>query len=139
MLSQKHIDRINKLISDKTFNYNGGLLYDVEKNGDVDFKFQIKGYKKMISVGEWTDYIVVDILITGLNNDISKLIFGFVQTKLDEYNWKEHFKKNLYYFENSIKNYISNVLSYVEGSRPAITIGEIKFSDNIEPLNLSKN
>ena len=140
MLSQQDIDRINRFLSDKTFKYNGGLLYDVERNGDIDFKFKIKGYKKMISVGNWEDYIVVDVLIIGLNNDISKFIFGYVKTNWDNYDWKEHFRKNMYYLNNSIANYVSNVLSYFEGEAPRVIIGDIEIDDSkIELLDLTKN
>ena len=36
MLSEKAIDRINNVLKDRTFNYTGKLLHDIDC--DIDFK-----------------------------------------------------------------------------------------------------
>lgn len=43
------------------FSYKGEIYSGM--NVEVDFQFQITGVKPMISVGDWYDYLVVDITI----------------------------------------------------------------------------
>ena len=58
MLTEKEIDRLNGVLKNKIFKYSKGLFdYDLLDENDFDFKFQILGYKKMISVGEYYDYL----------------------------------------------------------------------------------
>ena len=42
---------------------------------DIDYKFKIDGYKKMTSVGEEYDYALLNVVITGLNDKFSQLLF----------------------------------------------------------------
>ena len=80
MLSEKQIEITNKLLSNKVFSYKGPMFssnWDHWSSNDgvqIDFDYTIRlsGYKKMISVGEYWDYIKVDVIITKLNNDFLK-------------------------------------------------------------------
>jgi hypothetical protein len=42
---------------------------------DIDYKFKIDGYRKMTSVGEEYDYAKLNVVITGLNDKFSQLLF----------------------------------------------------------------
>ena len=75
MLSKKIIDKINVLISKKTFKYTGKIIHGVDQPADIDYKFQITGYRKMMSVGEYYDYVLLKVTIIGVHDYISKLIF----------------------------------------------------------------
>ena len=65
MLSEKQIEITNKLLSNKVFTYRGPMFssnwdqLSINDGAQIDFDYTIRlsGYKKMISVGEYWDYI----------------------------------------------------------------------------------
>lgn len=61
MYSEEKIRKVNKVIKDMVFSYKGEIYGGI--NVEVDFQFQITGVKRMISVGDWYDYLVVGITI----------------------------------------------------------------------------
>jgi hypothetical protein len=77
MLTEKQLDRINKLLSDRTFKFRGYLIPDLPESmkSDIDYKFKVDGYRKMTSVGEEYDYAKLNVVITGLNDKFSQLLF----------------------------------------------------------------
>jgi hypothetical protein len=77
MLTEKQLDRINKLLSTRTFKYKGRIINDLPESmrSDIDYKFKIDGYRKMTSVGEEYDYAKLNVVITGLNDKFSQLLF----------------------------------------------------------------
>ena len=77
MLTEKQLERINKLLSTRTFKYKGRIINDLPESmiSDIDYKFKIDGYKKMTSVGEEYDYALLNVVITGLNDKFSQLLF----------------------------------------------------------------
>ena len=77
MLTEKQLDRINKLLSARTFKFRGYLIPDLPESmrSDIDYKFKIDGYRKMTSVGEEYDYAKLNVVITGLNDKFSQLLF----------------------------------------------------------------
>jgi hypothetical protein len=78
MLTEKQLDRINKLLSDRTFKFKGLIIPDLPESmrSDIDYKFKIDGYRKMTSVGEEYDYALLNVVIIGLNDQLSQLIFS---------------------------------------------------------------
>ena len=77
MLTEKQLNRINKLLSTRMFKYKGRIINDLPESmiSDIDYKFKIDGYKKMTSVGEEYDYALLNVVITGLNDKFSQLLF----------------------------------------------------------------
>jgi len=96
MLTNQQIEKINKTISNKVFNYVGPLINGVDTKVNIDFKIKFLGYKEMISVGEYYNYLKVGITIVGLNDPLSKLIISDDNYLGD--NQYQFFKNNLYYF-----------------------------------------
>ena len=78
MLTEKQLNRINKLLSDRTFKFKGLIIPDLPESmrSDIDYKFKIDGYRKMTSVGEEYDYALLNVVIIGLNDQLSQLIFS---------------------------------------------------------------
>jgi hypothetical protein len=78
MLTEKQLERINKLLSDRTFKFRGHIIPDLPESmrSDIDYKFKIDGYRKMTSVGEEYDYALLNVVIIGLNDQLSQLIFS---------------------------------------------------------------
>ena len=48
----------------KKFKYTGELVSGVDIESDIDYTFKITGYKKMMSVGEYYDYVLIDVVIS---------------------------------------------------------------------------
>jgi hypothetical protein len=85
MISEKHIERINKVIKDMVFEFEGNI-FTPDLRVKFEYQFAITGQRKMISVGEYYDYLDVLVKIidaddhsikllavfTLLNNDINK-------------------------------------------------------------------
>jgi hypothetical protein len=44
-------------------------------SSDIDYKFKVDGYRKMTSVGEEYNYALLNVVITGLNDKFSQLLF----------------------------------------------------------------
>jgi len=133
MLTEKEIDRVNKIISTRVFNYKGGVISTVNIKSDIDFKIKLKNYKEMISVGTPTQYMVVDIDIIGLNDHLSKLLIGQTYYR-DPNSWRVDFEKHFYYLSYKISEYISSVLSVFEGKNVPVKIGELKMSVSEEDV-----
>ena len=62
MISEKHIEKINKVIKDMVFDYDGNI-FTPDMSIDFQYQFKIIGQKKMISVGEYYDYLNVAVEI----------------------------------------------------------------------------
>jgi hypothetical protein len=122
MLSDQQIEKINKTISNKVFNYRGPLINGVERNVNIDFKLEFLGYKQMISVGEYYDYLKVDVTIVELKDELSKLFLS----EEDPMDWKIFFQTSLYHFYSNLESYISSVIKMFDNEDSRITIWGIK-------------
>ena len=85
MISEKHIERINKAIKDMVFEFEGNI-FTPDLSVKFEYQYTITGQREMISVGEYYDYLDVLVKIidaddhsikllavfTLLNNDINK-------------------------------------------------------------------
>lgn len=63
MYTEEKLRRVNKVIKDMVFTYEGQLIVGLDWKTKFDYQFQIKGVRQMISVGEWYDYLMVDVTI----------------------------------------------------------------------------
>ena len=81
-ISQKKIDKINKVIKDMVFTYKG-LVSDWAK-AEFEYQFQIIGQKPMISVGDWHNFLIVSVLVVDGSNNTT-LFLKYMPTLLTEY------------------------------------------------------
>ena len=81
-ISQKKIDKINKVIKDMVFTYKG-LVSDWAK-AEFEYQFQIIGQKPMISVGDWYNFLIVSVLVVDGSNNTT-LFLKYMPTLLTEY------------------------------------------------------
>jgi hypothetical protein len=137
MLTEKQLNRINKLLSTRTFNYKGKIIPDLPEsmNSDIDYKFKIDGYKKMTSVGEEYDYALLNVVITGLNDRFSQLLL----TPEDNEQGKmiaKSFENRLYKFYSDLNLEMSNFLRIFDGD-VRTTIDSLTF-DIPKPITESK-
>jgi len=135
MISEKHIEKINKVIKDMVFDFKGDIL---TYGGiiEIQYQFVITGQRKMISVGEYYDYLEVSVEIVGAN-DKAILIFSVFQ-KLNANVTKD------YIFQNKLVRSISDELQYFfGGDYVRVNIMEVKFSEElqeeIDSINLENN
>ena len=75
MIPEGLINLLNRTFEKKTFRYKGPIMAysDIEDSIELDYTIKILDQKKMISVGEWKDYLVVDIFIKNYEGMFSKI------------------------------------------------------------------
>ena len=137
MLTEKQLNRINKLLSTRTFKFKGQIIPDLPESmrSDIDYKFKIDGYKKMTSVGEEYNYALLNVVITGLNDRFSQLLF----TPEDNEQGKmiaRSFENRLYKFYSDLNLEMSNFLRIFDGDIRT-TIDSLTF-DVPKPINESR-
>ena len=144
MISEKQVKLINKIASKETFKYTGELIQGVDQPADIDYKFRITGHKKMMSVGEYYDYLLLEVVITGANDPVSKLIFTPESTDTGKA-VARMFESQLYGFYSRLNQEIMNYLRYFNDSEEEFvrtTIDELKFgfkkTENITESRMSK-
>ena len=95
MYTEEKLRRVNKVIKDMVFIYEGQLIVGLEWKAKFDYQFQIKGVRQMISVGELYDYLMVDVTI--IDGDkmflVSAKLMGMFIT--DEYLLKNNLSMNI--------------------------------------------
>ena len=132
MYTEEKIRRVNKIIRDMIFECKGEVNIGLTVN--VEYQFRITGVKKMISVGDWYDFLVVDVTIVGGDERFNILCKIMPELVTKDYRLLVNLDKS-----------ISEELEYFfDGSQPRIHIprGEVKLSDEylrkIDELDLQK-
>lgn len=121
MISEKHIERINKVIKDMVFDYNG-KIFTPDLNIEFQYQFIITGQRRMISVGEYYDHLDVLVEIIDGNERTTKFFVVF-KTLNDNLN-KD------YMLNNKLGNSISDELSYFFGEDYVrVRLVKIQFSE----------
>jgi hypothetical protein len=121
MISEKHIERINKVIKDMVFDYDG-KIFTPDLNIEFQYQFIITGQRRMISVGEYYDHLDVFIEIIDGNERTTKFFVVF-KTLNDNLN-KD------YILTNYLGNSISDELSYFFGEDYVrVRLVKIQFSE----------
>lgn len=140
MISKKQIELINKIVSKETFKYTGEIISGVDMKANIDYKFKITGHKKMISVGEYYDYLLLKVVITGTHDRISKLLFDPTPTEEGKLIAKS-FENRLYKFYSDLNQDIQDYLKYFNDSDEEFvrtTIDDLKF-DLKKPENITES
>jgi len=135
MLSEKQIELINKVAARDTHKYTNELINQgVGLPADIDYKFRITGHKKMMSVGEYYDYLLLEVTITGVHDPLSKLIFTPEPTDTGKAVAKM-FESRLYRFYSSLNKDIQDYMKYFNNTGEIIrtTIDDLRIDlKNIE-------
>jgi hypothetical protein len=103
MISEKHIERINKVIKDMVFEFEGNI-FTPDLSVKFDYQFTITGQRQMISVGEYYDYLDVSVEI--VDADERSLKFFAVNSLL-----RNDINKD-YILKTRLDNALSEELSY---------------------------
>ena len=77
MIPEGLIKSLNRTFEKKTFHYKGPIVAyssaEMKDGIEFDYTLKIVKQKQMIRIGEWTDYLVVDIFIRNYNGMFSDL------------------------------------------------------------------
>ena len=132
MISEKHIERINKVIKDMVFDYDG-KIFTPDLNIEFQYQFIITGQRRMISVGEYYDHLDVLVEIIDGNERTTKFFVVF-KTLNDNLN-KDYILTN--YLGNSISDELSYFFSedYVRVRLVKIQFSE-EYNQKIDDMSL---
>ena len=76
-IPESTINGLNKVFEKKTFRYSGPVLAFTSHVGSKDIEFDytlnIVGQKQMITIGDWKNYVVVDVYIKNYEGPYSIL------------------------------------------------------------------
>lgn len=124
MISQKHIEKINKVIKDMVFDFSGEMVTPGLKV-DFQYQFELIGQRRMISVGEYYDYINVLVVIIDMDERTKKI---FSVLKALETNLSTDYRLN-----NYIERSISEELQYFfSGDYVRVTAVDIELSEELK-------
>jgi hypothetical protein len=128
-ISKEKIKKINKVIKDMVFTYKGPV--SEYNNGEFQYQISISGQKHMISVGEYYNYLIMDVVIID-GSPMTTLFIKYLPYILSDY-------KTLNYLSREISEELQYFFG-VEYVRVVYSDGKIKVSeeyqqkiDNTEP------
>ena len=124
MISEKHIERINKVIKDMVFEFEGNI-FTPDLSVKFEYQFVITGQRKMISVGEYYDYL--EVLVEIVDADDRSIKFIAVYSLL-----KNNINKD-YILKTRLDNALSEELSYFfNESYVRVMIVKIQLSEELK-------
>ena len=129
-MTEKEINDINNYLEGKTFTDNVRIWGSDEPDFELEYEFKILGTKKMISVGEYYDHLIIDIDIVDAD-DITTQIFGIYAGRGNDYkNRIEKMVKDNYLLMTDITNSIRDFLKYFSTGYVRTTVNNITISDS---------
>jgi hypothetical protein len=124
MISEKHIEKINRVIKDMVFDYNGEIHIE-GLHINFKYQFQIIGQREMISVGELYDYLQISVKIIGGDERVTVIFAVFNSLNINLL--KE------YRLRNALDREITEELDYFFGGEGVrVMISSIEFSEEYE-------
>lgn len=139
MISDKIIEKLNPIFDKKPLRYKGSLLGHDMIESEIDFKIRLLGHRKMISVGEYYDYLMVEVTIVGVHDTIGTFLFNPKGIELPV--GRDYWEKHRWYFTVHLGNFISDKLRPFssDGDSVRVVIEEIKVDlDDKEPIKEEK-
>lgn len=129
-MTEKEIKDINSYLEGKTFSDNVRIWGSDEPDFELEYEFKILGTKKMISVGEYYDHLIIDIDIVDAD-DITTQIFGIYAGRGNDFKKRiEKMVKDNYLLMTDITNSIRELLKYFSTGYVRTTVNNITISDS---------
>jgi hypothetical protein len=120
MISERRIEKINKVIKDMVYDFKGETSFGVPLS--FQYQFKIVGQREMISVGEYYDHLQISVEI--IDGDEKSTVIFAVFSSLNANLLKE------YKIRNSLDREITEELGYFFGGEGArVTVSNIEFSE----------
>jgi hypothetical protein len=132
MFSEKEIEKINRFLSDQTFECSSQLIGGRDMPlFSFNYQFAITGIKQMISVGDWYDNVKVYVEIIDIE-DRHKQFYGIMGRGYSREQLTNIFFKKEYIFTHSLNECISDTLKHFTSDQfVRIFFDNIIISDNL--------
>jgi hypothetical protein len=132
MFSEKEIEKINRFLSDQTFECSSQLIGGRDMPlFSFNYQFAITGIKQMISVGDWYDNVKVYVEIIDIE-DRYKQFYGIMGRGYSREQLTNIFFKKEYIFTYSLNECISDTLKHFTSDQfVRIFFDNIIISDNL--------
>jgi hypothetical protein len=131
MFTEKEIEKINRFLSDQTFECSSTLMGNREIPFNFEYQFAITGIRQMISVGEWYDNVKVYVEIIDVEDQYKKF-YGILGKYFDKEKIANVFFKEEYTFIHSLNGCISDTLKHFTSDQfVRIFFDNIIISDNL--------
>ena len=131
MFSEKEIEKINRFLSDQTFECSSTLMGNRGMTFNFEYQFAITGIRQMISVGEWYDNVKVYVEIIDVEDQYKKF-YGILGKSFDKEKIANIFFKEEYIFIHSLNGCISDTLKHFTSDQfVRIFFDNIIISDNL--------
>jgi hypothetical protein len=111
LFSEKEIEKINRFLSDQTFECSSTLMGNRGMLFNFEYQFAITGIRQMISVGEWYDNVKVYVEIIDVEDQYKKF-YGILGKSFDKEKIANVFFKEEYSFTHSLNGCISDTLKH---------------------------
>jgi hypothetical protein len=138
MFNEKEREKVNKYLSNQTFTCQIPFFTPDSPKYEIEYRFNIVGEKRMMSVGEYYMYAITDVEIMDIEEKF-KAYFKIMGENFNKEKLINVFFKKEYLFKVSLEQCISDMLKYVHTSDyPRITFNEITMSDNLYEMIMNK-
>jgi hypothetical protein len=127
MITEKEQLSINNFLKNEVIDFKSDIIGG---NFMLDYKMKLVGTKKMISVGDYYDYILVDVQIVGSEERFKKLLkvlTTYIKDKEGVIKWLKSEYRLMVGLNQNIRTYL---LSFASGRDPIrVHINELTISD----------
>jgi hypothetical protein len=132
MFTEKEIEKINRFLSDQTFECSSKLFGGWNTpEFNFEYQFAITGIRQMISVGEWYDHVKVYVEVIDME-DRYKLLYAILGKNYNREQLTNIFFKGEYTFKHSLNVCISDTLKHFTSDQfVRIFFDNIIISDNL--------
>ena len=126
------IEKINKVLLNQTFECDTNFLMGESNVYEFEYKFYVIGTRKMISVGEYYDYIQVHIEILNIEEEELIHFYRIVGNGFNKEDLVNIFFKKDYMFIQKLSKCVGGVMTYFTGeSDTRVVIEDIILSDEL--------
>lgn len=132
MFTEKEIEKINRFLSNQTFECSSPILGGhTMPSFNFKYQFAITGIKQMISVGEWYDNVKVYVEIIDIEDKFKKF-YGILGKHYNKEELTNIFFKKEYVFTHRLNECISDTLKHFTSDEfVRIYFDNIIMSDNL--------
>lgn len=136
MYTDKEQSQLNNFLERETFTMETDFLGGDSKF-EFEYKFKLVGVRKMMSVGEYYDYIRVFVTLTDMSNNVKILLKIFTDHK--QLGRIQEFLKGEYRFTNDLSRNISDNLKYFSDGKDYVRVHIESITISDELFNEIKN
>lgn len=136
MYTDKEQSQLNNFLERETFTMETDF-FGGDSKYEFEYKFKLVGVRKMISVGEYYDYIRVFVTLTDMSDNVKILLKIFTDHK--QSGRIQEFLKGEYKFTNDLSRNISDNLKYFSDGKDYVRVHIESITISDELFNEIKN